>query len=293
VITLPEGWRRFFFEPEPVAPVILVRVAFGVIVVLWALSVLPDARAFFSDDGLRSAGAGGGLRWSVFAIADGPAVAIGAIVLLAVAGVALIAGRAPRVAALAVFVLITSLQRRNGAVFNAGDSLMRLIALYLALSPSGDPPQAQRAPWALRLMQLQLSAVYIGSVLEKLRGATWRDGTAMGIALRIDDLERFGAFRWIADHPAFVSVGTFGTLAVELAVGVGVWFPRARLPVIAAGIALHAGIALSMRVGFFSAAMLVLYLAFVPPAVAERALTKKIPWRLRPLVRLPTAKPTE
>jgi hypothetical protein len=289
VIALPDGWRRFFFEPEPVAPVVLVRMAFGVLVVLWALSLLPDAVAFFSDDGLRRTGASGGLAWSVFAISDSPAVVIGAVILLALAGVALITGRLARPAAIVAFVLLASLQRRNIAVFNAGDSLLRLIALYLALAPCGDPPQALRAPWALRLMQLQLSAIYIGSVLEKLRGQSWRDGTALGIALRIDDLERFGAFRWIADHPALVSIGTFGTIAVELAVGVGVWFPRARLPVMAAGALLHIGIALAMRVGFFSAAILVLYLAFVPPARAEQLLA----WRPATLVRLRPAKANE
>lgn len=283
---MPAGWRSFFFAEESVAPLVLVRVAYGVLVTAWALSLLPDATAFFSPSGVQPDAPQDGLAWSLFTLADSPGIVVAAVVVLALAGLALIAGLGTRIAALVAFVLITSFERRNGAVFNAGDSLMRLIALYLALTPAGAAVSLEaaragdawhfprRAPWGLRLMQLQLSAIYLGSVLEKLRGVTWRDGTALGYALQLDDLERFGVFRWIADLPAIVSVGTYGTLLVELAVGVCVWLPRLRLPVMAAGVALHVGIALSMRVGFFSAAMLVLYLAFVPPETAERLLVR-------------------
>jgi hypothetical protein len=282
---LPAGWREFFFAPESVAPLVLVRVGYGVLVTAWAVSLLPDVRAFFTPAGIQPAMSVGGLNWSVFAISDSPAVVTGAAVVLVLAGLALIAGLATRVAAALAFVLITSFERRTLGIFNAGDTLLRLLGLYLALTPAGAAVSLDslrspggpwrfplRAPWGLRLMQLQLSAVYLGSVLEKLRGQTWRDGTALGYALQLHDVERFGLFHWIASVPALVSIGTYGTLVVELAVGVCVWLPRFRLPAMLAGVALHVGIGLAMRVGFFSAAMLVLYLAFVPPEAAQRLL---------------------
>jgi hypothetical protein len=55
--------------------------------------------------------------------------------------------------------------------------------------------------------------------------------------------------------------------------------------VLLAGVALHLGIEYRLRVGFFSWAVLVSYLAFVPPDVAERVLggigtrLRSAPWR--------------
>ena len=42
-----QAWERFWFEPRSVAPLVLIRIAFGILVFLWALSVLPDAKTFF------------------------------------------------------------------------------------------------------------------------------------------------------------------------------------------------------------------------------------------------------
>jgi hypothetical protein len=184
-------------------------------------------------------------------------------------------------------------------VFNAGDTLIRIIAFYLVLAPSGaafslanrrSAPGAipERAPWALRLVQIQLSVIYLASVVEKLRGETWRDGTALLYALRLDDYERFSA-GWLTGSAALGAMATYGTLLIELSVGLLVWNRRLRPYVLAAGVALHVGIALTMRVGYFSAAMLVLYVAFVPPEAASRVLAaatrrEKIPRFFRWLV---------
>ena len=48
-----------------------------------------------------------------------------------------------------------------------------------------------------------------------------------------------------------------------------VW-TRWRLPVLAVGVAMHIGFAYALRIGFFSPAICVLYLAFLPPALAQR-----------------------
>jgi hypothetical protein len=67
---------------------------------------------------------------------------------------------------------------------------------------------------------------------------------------------------------------TYGTLAVEFSIGVLVWNRRLRPYVLLAGIALHLSIELTMRIGFFSWAVLVAYLAFVPPEHAELAIQR-------------------
>ena len=63
-----------------------------------------------------------------------------------------------------------------------------------------------------------------------------------------------------------MNAATWGTMLVELALGVLVWNKRCRLWVLAAGVLLHLGIDLNIEIGIFSYAMLVLYVAWIAPA---------------------------
>ena len=62
---------------------------------------------------------------------------------------------------------------------------------------------------------------------------------------------------------------TYWTLAVELMIGILVWNRSARPLVLALGVALHLGLDFNLRLGFFSETIIVSYLAFLSPAVAE------------------------
>jgi hypothetical protein len=277
------AWERFWFEPRSVAPVVLVRMAFGLIVLAWAISALPDAAALFGPNGVlaKSPHLAGG--WSVLDLWNSATAAIFLLMLLAVAGVCLIAGVWPRAAAAVVFVVFVSLSKRDPFVGNAGDGLIRAFALYLSLAPGvgrvGDYPL--RAPWALRLIQVQVSLLYLATVWAKLQGTTWPDGTAVAYAFRLEDLARFP----VPDVMRYVAVAhllTWAVLAIELSIGLLVWFGRLRPWVLLAGVCLHLGIEYRLRVGFFSWAILASYLAFVPADRAERILDSVGRWLRSP-----------
>ena len=118
-------------------------------------------------------------------------------------------------------------------------------------------------------MQIQVSILYIAAVWAKVRGATWNDGTAVSYAFRIEDVARFPVPGFITDSLVLANLLTFGTLAVELSIGMLVWNRVLRPWVLLLGIGLHLGIDYAVRVGFFSYAVLVAYVAFVPPDVAR------------------------
>lgn len=130
----------------------------------------------------------------------------------------------------------------------------------------------RRAPWALRLAQIQLSVIYISTVWEKAGGAHWRDGTAVSYAVRIGEVSRVPVPSFVTDSLLLTQLATYGTLAGELAVGVLVWNKTARPYVLAIGVLLHLSIELTLAVGFFSVTIVTLYLAFLPPERAERVL---------------------
>ena len=98
--------------------------------------------------------------------------------LLGLAALALLLGWHTRIASVAVAFLLIALQRRNVYVLNSGDLLLRELAIFVALMPAGECWSLDarhrevyaRAPWALRLLQIQVSALYLFSVLAKLHG---------------------------------------------------------------------------------------------------------------------------
>jgi hypothetical protein len=287
---LGAAWQRFWFKPEETSTLALVRIAFGALVFVWAITLTRDASSFFSDSGiLPNAGYDGrpSAVWGVFDLADSE-LAVGLVIgAVSVASLFLMAGLFTRLAAVVVFVGLISLERRNPFVFNSGDGLLKVIAFYMLLAPAGASLSLDRwrrardafwefplrAPWALRLMQVQLSVLYLATVWTKLSGTAWNDGTAISYAARLEDLTRFELPDWITTSELIVNLMTYGTLAAEAAIGILVWNRRLRPWVLGLGVFLHLAIDVTMRVGFFSYGLFVLYIAFLPPeAVSARLL---------------------
>jgi hypothetical protein len=278
------AWDRFWFAPIDPLPLALVRIALGVLITLWALSLGPQLPHFFTADGIMGEAARGRpwYAWTLLGGAPSPWLLGAVFAALLTAAPALALGWHTRVASIVVFLAVHSLQRTDPWVFNSGDVLLRLLCLYVMLAPAGAAlslDARRRGPhevpaWSLRLLQLQVSAMYLGAVWAKLRGPSWRDGSATAYALRLPELQRFPGASLLDHSVLLADVLTYGTLAIEAALAVLVWPHRTRRFVLLAGCALHIGIDLTLRVGFFTPAVLTAYLAFTNPAWVRSKLRK-------------------
>jgi Vitamin K-dependent gamma-carboxylase len=284
------GWNRFWFEPVSTAPLAVFRIAFGLIVFVWTLSLLPQLSPFFTKGGIlpQQPPYSGDLReaWGLFGIFPSETAVVLVWVALLLASVALTIGLFSQLAAAVAFVALMSFERRNPYVFNSGDVLMRVIAFYLIFAPTSVSLSVRRllrdrgdfwafptrSAWPLRLLQVQFSAVYLFAVWAKVRGITWNNGTAVSIALRITDLQRFPVPSFITHSLLITNMLTFGTLVIELSLAILVWNRRLRPWVLLAGLSLHLGIEYSVRVGFFGVSILSMYLLWVPPERMEAVL---------------------
>ncbi|MDQ6605095.1 MAG: HTTM domain-containing protein [Actinomycetota bacterium] len=276
---MSSNWERFWFEPVATSSLAVLRIGFGLVAFVWTLTLTPDLGAFFGHGGLVGGQPEAAGVWGVLAIFPGDFAVQVTFALLLIATVALTVGYQTRLAALLVFVGILSFERRDPYVFNTGDGLVRLIAFYLMLAPSGAALSVDRwrtarehfwefplrAPWALRLMQIQLSVLYLSGLWIKLQGTTWNNGTAVSYAMRISDLSRFPLPGFLIHSALICNLMTYGTLAIELSIPILVWNRRLRPWALLAGLGLHLGIEYSIRVGFFSLAMFTLYLSFLDP----------------------------
>ncbi len=278
-----DAWNSFWFKPTSTSTLAVFRIAFGLVVFAWSVSLVPDATSLFTKDGILTdqpnyTGLVGG-AWGLLGIFPSKAAMIVLLVALIVASLCLMLGVFSQAAALVVFLGVISFERRDPFVFNSGDVLIRLLALYLIFAPASAALSLvtfvrdrerfwtfpERAPWAMRLIQIQFSVVYLIAVWTKVRGTTWNVGTAVSFALRISDLNRFPVPGFVQNSALISNFFTFGTLALELSLAILVWNRKLRPWVLLAGLSLHLGIEYSIRVGFYGLAIMSMYLIWVPP----------------------------
>jgi hypothetical protein len=216
---------------------------------------------------------GGTFRWeaSLFAVA-------------ALFAALLALGLYTRVAAVASWLLLTSLQSRTPIINDLGDDVLRVCLFWSMFLPLG-------RCWSLdarrtRAMEaagapvcsvpgfaylLQVAFIYFFTALLK-SGVDWhRDGTALYYALHLDALATSLGV-WLRQFPTLLTAMTRSTLALEYAGPFLLFAPfwPIRSAAVAAFWALHLGIAASYRLGIFPWTDLVVLVAFIPPPVWDR-----------------------
>jgi hypothetical protein len=184
-------------------------------------------------------------------------------------------------------VLLYSFHEYNPVLLDGGDTLLRLIALILLVSPCDRtftlstlrrrlrsvvqhgkdqaPSERTMAIWPYRLLLWQMICIYISSTWEKLSGTTWPGGSAVAIVLHHTGFSRIPPS--IADAlTPFSPLLTYSVLVAQISwillliLPVLTWYtplPKrwngsVKRTVIAAGFLMHLGITITMDVGLFS-----------------------------------------
>ena len=280
------AFHRWLHTPVTTASVACYRIGIGAIAFASALAVAPDWLVWFGPEGFFSTAkgvkgvSGAGidlLTW--LPPTDAAAWAFWGV--HAACALALLLGFGTRLAALGCFLTLASMHNHAPLLIGGGDKLLRMMALWLAFSqagaaysvdrwlrirrgkePAGPPPDAD--PWAQRMMQLQLAILYGITVIAKVAGEPWLDGTAVYYALHIEVLKGLplpGAF-----YTGWASQAlTWGTLVVETALAVLIWFRETRMVTLLAALGLHLGLMWSMSLGQFQVLMIVSLLVWVDP----------------------------
>lgn len=283
------AWCRFWFAPISTVTIGLYRILFGLCVLQFVLLFAANAGDFFGTGAMLSPGTAqhqlwrGGQFWgpephpSVLFWITSPLGVKLFFAALGVAALCLVVGFHSRISAIAVFVGLVSVGRANPLALNGGDVALRVSGFYLIFAPAGAalsvdrllalargaaparPPLAP--PWAQRLLQLQIALIYASTVLLKLKGHAWPDGTALYYTTRLEEFHRFPV-PFLAHSMLLVNLATYWTLAVEISLAFLVWIPPLRAFVLLNGLLLHAGIEYSMNIPQFSAIMVISYVLY-------------------------------
>jgi hypothetical protein len=279
-----KSWNNFFFEPLPTESIALFRILWCSIIGIYFLLDLQNINDFYGPHSLlslqtvknhfpyahlnvfNSFNSSYEIVYSVMAL-------YGASILFALFGFY------TRTSLVVMFVCMTSIHQRNIWLLSSSELLLRTISLYLICSPCGHSLSIDSilgrkfksfrknrdwAPWALRLIQIQISVVYLWTVWHKLKGDDWLDGTAVYYATRLESMKTF-SLSFLLDSETFIRIATWGTLLIEVSLGILIWIKEFRKPLIFLGIIFHLGIELTMSIPFFEIIMISLLMLYLTP----------------------------
>lgn len=288
------AWNRFFFEPESPLPIAVYRILLGLCALANQLLILPDVIAWWGERGSLSFSTArhvsGGTGFNLFNWLPHSNTMVWLLFWAScVLAFTLCIGLFTRASAVLLFLTLVTLNHRNTVVLNSGDTFLRIGTFFVIFSQAGaafsvdrwlrlkrgqesGPPKAA-APWAMRLIQIQLSLLYLYAFAWKAMGAMWVSGVALYYTARLAEFWRFPV-PYLLEHMWTIKLATWGTLLVEFAMGPLVWIKELRYWVLAAAVLLHLGIDYSMNIPLFGFIMMSGYVTFVDPNDLERLWAK-------------------
>ena len=247
-----------------------------------------DIRALYSDEGLEPRSAVDPPLLPLFRIyfAFGDVKSLQVVFAVsAVFALALLLGFRTRLVTGVSWVLLVSLQARNGSVNQAGDDLLAMFlfwSLFLPLGAYGSLDARLRprpvastlvngaGPFAL---SGQLFLLYFITGTLKANSSHWLLGNGIYDALNAQEfVTSFG--RWLHPHQYVLKLLSWATLVLEIIGPLVLFVPprrwRVRLALVLAFLCFHAGISLSMRIGMFSFVCMVGWLFLIPAGAFNR-----------------------
>ena len=279
-------WDLFWFKPRSTTAISLYRIVFGVLLLIYAIVYLPSELPVFWGES-RAISRNTVSTWWQYPLLDlllfwpkGEGGMNAWYAVFIVASLSLAVGFLTRASAFVVWIWLLSMHHDTFIYANGSDVLMRLSAFYLIFSYAGSKysidarlfaqsnsglqtaSTVAKPPWAQRLFQLQLSAIYFQCFWTKLFGTVWLDGSAVYYILKMDhykhvDLSIISSQMWLCQMLSWF------TLATELSLFTLIWFKRTRKFALLLGVAFHIGIDIAMNLPMFEYFFVAIYLLFL------------------------------
>jgi hypothetical protein len=287
-------WDEFFFAKQSPVPISIFRVLYGALVIAALLLLRPDWLTWYGVHGWLSLPTAlklePGHRLNLFSFLPQSNAWIEALFWFAlVSAILLTIGFFTRLNSLLVFICLTSIEQRNLYITHGGDTFLRLAGFFLIFAPAGaafsvdrlirlrwgkeSPTIQPRSPWAQRMIQLQLSFLYLVTFLLKIKGAPWLQGTALFYVYHLDELKRFPLPASLY-YPMVLKLGSWLALALEFSLGALIWMKEFRYPLLALGLLFHLWLDYSLNIPLFQWDILSAYVLFIDPVDMGRLWSK-------------------
>ena len=284
-------WNKFWFEPSSPLPMALFRIILGFVLLEDILTMrLPDWRLFYSTHPLIPVSAfmkywwGREPRFDLFPFLPTDELRLGLLCLYAVFVTFIVLGLFTRTSCLCALLINESMFNHFTLAVSGADVFVKIALMITTFSNAGDmlsldnlgralksdwrhdgfrPPS--KPQWSLRTLQLQICFVYAITVMYKMSGAQWLNGSAIYYVSRSEDLGRFG-IPILFDHYLLMKLLTWSTLVFESSFVWMVWIKKLRYKMLFLGVLFHLGIEWTCNIPLFETIMIGSYVAFIHPS---------------------------
>jgi hypothetical protein len=223
--------------------------------------------------------------WGLYALLDSPAALQASLLLSVAAGACFLLGLWTRAAGVTSAILLLSLHARNPWILDGGDTVLGQLLIWSLLLPceacfsldARRRPTRAKAERVLSFpaagLRLQIAFIYLFSALHKLKGTSWREGTAVHDVLS-QALWARPLARLLVEHPDLCTALNYFALSVELLAPLLLFSPWKAHASRAVGVGLlvllQLGIGTSLRMGLFPWIMTWGLFSFVPTSFWTR-----------------------
>ncbi len=278
-----DGWSNVFsIDPRSLA---LFRVAIGLLLFTDVINRLPEAAAMYGPEGIMPVGDvrdffKGTWCWSLYWLNEATWFQQTLLLVTAVVAVALMLGYRTRVVVVAAWILAVSIHRRAPVIINAGDTLICIMLFWSMFLPLARvwSIDARQSKHAIADRLEPVFSVASGAIIVQLCLMYWftaifkfLEGWGTGHGLQ-NALEWGGYNKAIGDvllaYPNVTAGLSIATVWLELLGPLLIFTPWRnyiwRIVAVAAFVALHLGIELTMHVGLFSYAAIIAWMLILP-----------------------------
>ena len=288
--SLIQRWECFWFQQVPPHSYAVLRILFGAIGFVSVLGMTPVGQ-FWTPEGLFAPATGDDLRATIVAAGLGDIIGrfFFSTMLAAFAATAIGYRSGPAVAL--CFLGSVLHPHWNRLPLSSAHHVVVVVLFCLLWVDCGrvlsvDAWRSRRHGagtieltepiWPLRLIRFQIALIYLNSGLWKFSGEQWRDGSAVHYATSLNVFHRF-PFDTPAGVDLLFTVGTYLTLAWEIAFPLLLLHRWTRRFALVLGVLLHVGMGSLLELGPFSAIMIASYAAFLPPGATARWVANRWP----------------
>lgn len=274
------GWDRFWFHFDHPLGLALARIQLASVLVWLGLSRQFGSMQWYAGDGLVPRDFALNVMpemirppfawffWpdSMNALMHGLSIACCVLILFGVKA---------RWFAIPAWIIQMGFIQRNYSVLFGADVISCLFLMYLAFTRCDDRLSVLNVGKTLktratspvssmfaRMWQVQLGVIYAYTGLEKLKGGSWWDGTALWTVMGNPQMV-VTDMSWLRSFPLLISVLVFSTILFEIYWPAAIVSPRLRRPWLAAGVLFHSGIGVLMNLWTFSLVMMAPYWIFL------------------------------
>jgi len=271
---------HFLFESCDPFICSLIRIAFSILLLIYVTVWGMDASIWFIEGGVLRAETAQLLAKNqtlslLFWLPSDTATVTTLLAILWLQSLLLLLGFWSRFQVACIFAWLVSFQHRNPLIGDGEDTVFRLVSFFMIFMPLDhvwslgrwlrrvQSTSGPRDAWALRLVQFEITAIYLSTAWSKWQGATWQNGTALYYVSRMDDV--FGRL-WIPgqifETAWSLKAVTWSVLTLETMLPFLLWYPRTRRLGLWLGIGLHLSIEYAMHLFLFEWIMMVCLLSF-------------------------------